>query len=96
MDDISPDGTGDIADQLSKDDNRIYVEHRNGPRGLGRAYIHGFKWALQHDYEYIFEMDADFSHQPKYLPYFLKQPAGRSRIGMSMYTWWRYRRMGSS
>ena len=71
VDDISPDGTGDIADQLSKDDSRIYVEHRNGPRGLGRAYIHGFKWALQHDYEYIFEMDADFSHQPKYLPYFL-------------------------
>ena len=69
----------------------------NGPRGLGRAYIHGFKWALQHDYEYIFEMDADFSHQPKYLPYFLTAAQRADLVlGCEIYAWWRYRRMGTS
>jgi dolichol-phosphate mannosyltransferase len=72
VDDLSPDGTGKIADQLAEADVRIHVEHRHGQRGLGRAYIHGFKWALEREYEYIFEMDADFSHQPKYLPLFLE------------------------
>ena len=72
VDDLSPDGTGDIADRLAEHDQRIHVEHRNGPRGLGRAYLHGFRWALERKYEFIFEMDADFSHQPKYLPYFLQ------------------------
>jgi dolichol-phosphate mannosyltransferase len=75
VDDLSPDGTGDIADALAAADPRIHVEHRDGPRGLGRAYIHGFQWALQRDYRFIFEMDADFSHQPRYLPDFL-QAAG--------------------
>ena len=72
VDDLSPDGTGAIADELSKADPRIFVEHRSGPRGLGNAYLHGFQWALERHYEYIFEMDADFSHQPKYLPEFIK------------------------
>lgn len=72
VDDLSPDGTGKIADQLAADDRRIHVIHRDGPRGLGNAYLHGFRWALDHDYEFIFEMDADFSHQPKYLPHFLR------------------------
>ena len=72
VDDLSPDGTGEIADQLASQDKRIHVEHRNGQRGLGRAYIHGFRWALEREYEFIFEMDADFSHQPKYLPIFLE------------------------
>ncbi|MBM75409.1 MAG: dolichyl-phosphate beta-D-mannosyltransferase [Proteobacteria bacterium] len=72
VDDLSPDGTGAVADELSKNDSRIFVEHRSGPRGLGNAYLHGFRWALKRDYEFIFEMDADFSHQPKYLPLFIK------------------------
>lgn len=72
VDDLSPDGTGVIADQFAQKDGRIHVEHRDGPRGLGRAYLHGFRWALERDYTHIFEMDADFSHQPKYLPLFLQ------------------------
>ena len=72
VDDLSPDGTGAIADQLAQDDRRIHGIHRDGPRGLGNAYLHGFRWALDQGYEFIFEMDADFSHQPKYLPHFLR------------------------
>lgn len=68
VDDGSPDGTGDIADALSDADPRLHVLHRTGKLGLGTAYITGFKYALEHDYERIFEMDADFSHDPKYLP----------------------------
>ena len=71
VDDASPDGTGDIADRLAAVDERIFVAHRTGKLGLGTAYILGFKWALARDYEYIFEMDADFSHQPRFLPDFL-------------------------
>jgi len=67
IDDGSPDGTGDIADKLAADDERISVLHRTGKLGLGSAYITGFKWALERDYERVFEMDADFSHDPKYL-----------------------------
>ena len=67
VDDGSPDGTGDIADRLSAADDRIHVKHRTGKLGLGTAYIAGFRWALERDYERIFEMDADFSHDPKYL-----------------------------
>ncbi|MEC8381044.1 MAG: polyprenol monophosphomannose synthase [Myxococcota bacterium] len=72
VDDLSPDGTGKIADQLAENDPRIHVIHRQGPRGLGNAYLHGFRWALAHGFEFIFEMDADFSHQPKYLSHFLR------------------------
>ncbi|MEC7984870.1 MAG: polyprenol monophosphomannose synthase [Myxococcota bacterium] len=72
VDDLSPDGTGEIADELSQKDARIHVLHRSGERGLGRAYLHGFQWALQKEYTHIFEMDADFSHQPQYLPLFLQ------------------------
>jgi dolichol-phosphate mannosyltransferase len=75
VDDQSPDGTGVIADRLASDDPRIHVAHRDGPRGLGRAYLHGFRWALDRDYQFIFEMDADFSHQPRYLPDFLAAAA---------------------
>ena len=64
VDDLSPDGTGDIADSFSQSDAKIHVLHRDGPRGLGRAYLHGFSWALARDYTHIFEMDADFSHDP--------------------------------
>ena len=71
VDDGSPDGTGDLADTLVSQDERVHVMHRTGKLGLGTAYIAGFKWALKRDYEFIFEMDADFSHQPKYLADFL-------------------------
>ena len=71
VDDGSPDGTGDLADGLAATDERVHVMHRQGKLGLGTAYIAGFKWALERSYETIFEMDADFSHQPKYLADFL-------------------------
>ncbi len=72
VDDNSPDGTGEIADGLAADDERVHVLHREGQQGLGTAYIAGFRWALERDYQRVFEMDADFSHQPKYLKDFLK------------------------
>jgi dolichol-phosphate mannosyltransferase len=65
IDDGSPDGTGAIVDRLSEEfRDRVFVEHREGKLGLGTAYIHGFKWALKHEYEFVYEMDADFSHNP--------------------------------
>jgi len=64
VDDNSPDGTGKIADELAAKHPQIHVLHRAGKEGLGRAYIAGFKWALEKDYEFIFEMDCDFSHNP--------------------------------
>lgn len=71
VDDNSPDGTGDMADKLASQSQRIHVLHRAGKLGLGTAYLDGFRWALQRDYEFVFEMDADFSHNPKHLPEFL-------------------------
>jgi len=68
VDDLSPDGTGAIADAFAQQDPAVHVLHRDGERGLGRAYLHGFRWALSKHYTHIFEMDADFSHQPHYLP----------------------------
>lgn len=64
VDDNSPDGTGQIADELHAAEPRIHVLHRAGKEGLGRAYLAGFAWALARHYEFIFEMDADFSHNP--------------------------------
>src|SRR5215207_4203065 len=65
VDDNSPDGTGQIADRLAGDrPGRVHVLHRAGKRGLGTAYIEGFLWALARSYAYVFEMDADFSHEP--------------------------------
>jgi dolichol-phosphate mannosyltransferase len=72
VDDNSPDGTGQIADELATKEERIHVIHREGKLGLGTAYIAGFKWALERDYEYIFEMDSDFSHNPDHIPEFLE------------------------
>jgi len=71
VDDNSPDGTGNYVEELSKTKSRVHVLHRPQKMGLGTAYIAGFKYALQHDYDYIFEMDADFSHDPKEIPNFL-------------------------
>jgi len=73
VDDHSPDGTGELADRLSAEDSRIHVMHRAGKLGLGTAYIAGFKYAIEQGYDAVFEMDADFSHDPRYLPDFLKQ-----------------------
>lgn len=71
VDDNSPDGTGRLADALAEEDPRVHVLHRPGKQGLGKAYLAGFRWALERDYAYIFEMDADFSHDPRHLPEFL-------------------------
>ena len=72
VDDNSPDGTGQMADELSAKNPRVHVLHREGKLGLGTAYIRGFKWALERGYDYVFEMDADFSHDPAHLKEFLK------------------------
>ena len=70
IDDGSPDGTADIVKRLMAEEfkDRVFLVERQGKLGLGTAYIAGFKWALEHHYEYVFEMDADFSHDPKDLP----------------------------
>ncbi|MBV9832121.1 MAG: polyprenol monophosphomannose synthase [Marmoricola sp.] len=67
VDDASPDGTGAIADELAAADPRVHVLHRQGKEGLGKAYLAGFAWALERDYEAVGEMDADGSHQPEQL-----------------------------
>ena len=72
VDDGSPDGTGDLADQIAVENSRVHVLHRAGKLGLGTAYVMGFKWALTREYEFVFEMDADFSHSPDAIPKFLE------------------------
>jgi dolichol-phosphate mannosyltransferase len=72
VDDSSPDGTGAIADEAAARDPRVHVMHRPGKMGLGSAYVAGFRYALDRDYEAVFEMDADFSHNPDSLPEFLR------------------------
>jgi dolichol-phosphate mannosyltransferase len=72
VDDGSPDGTGALADALAAKQPRMQVLHRAGKLGLGTAYITGFRWALERGYDYVFEMDADFSHDPAHLKEFLK------------------------
>jgi dolichol-phosphate mannosyltransferase len=72
VDDNSPDGTGAIADELAAADSRVNVLHRDGKRGLGTAYVAGFKWALANGFDYVFEMDADFSHDPADVPRLLE------------------------
>ena len=71
VDDGSPDGTGALVDERAVVDSRVHVIHREKKLGLGTAYLAGFKWALAREYEFIFEMDADFSHDPQHLPQFL-------------------------
>ncbi len=72
VDDGSPDGTGALVDAIAESEQRIHVLHRASKLGLGTAYLTGFKWALERDYAFIFEMDADFSHAPEKLPEFLR------------------------
>ncbi|HYT63049.1 MAG TPA: polyprenol monophosphomannose synthase, partial [Gemmatimonadales bacterium] len=71
VDDGSPDGTGRIADDMAGANPRLHVLHRAGKLGLGTAYITGFRWALERGYDYVFEMDADFQHDPAHLKEFL-------------------------
>ncbi|HEX3019741.1 MAG TPA: polyprenol monophosphomannose synthase [Chitinispirillaceae bacterium] len=71
VDDSSPDGTAQCVRDLESNNDDIYLLERPEKNGLGRAYISGFLWALQRSYQFVFEMDADFSHDPKYLPDFL-------------------------
>ncbi len=75
IDDNSPDGTGQRIDALAADSSRVHVLHRAGKLGLGTAYLEGFAWGLARHYDYILEMDADFSHDPKYLPTRLERAA---------------------
>jgi dolichol-phosphate mannosyltransferase len=72
VDDNSPDGTGAVIDGLMKEESWVHVLHRGEKNGLGRAYIAGFKWAIEHEYDLIFEMDADFSHDPAEIPNFVQ------------------------
>lgn len=73
VDDNSPDGTGQLADDIHNENPQVHVLHRAGKLGLGTAYIAGFKYAIEHGYDAAFEMDADFSHDPRYLPDFLNK-----------------------
>ena len=94
VDDNSPDGTGQIADEMAATEPRVHVLHRPGKGGLGKAYLAGFRWALERDYEFVFEMDADFSHDPKFLSGFLarRQDAdlvigSRYKTGVNVINW---------
>jgi dolichol-phosphate mannosyltransferase len=80
VDDGSPDGTGAIVDALKETNPRVDVIHRDRKLGLGTAYIAGFKWALARQYAFVFEMDADFSHDPAHLPQFLEAVAGADLV----------------
>jgi len=72
VDDNSPDGTGDLAEEMAGSEPRIHVLHREGKEGLGRAYLAGFRWGLEGGYDLLFEMDADLSHEPSSLPDFIE------------------------
>ena len=71
VDDGSPDGTGGIVDEIAARNGRVHALHRPSKMGLGTAYLAGFAWALERPYDFVFEMDADFSHDPNHLPQFL-------------------------
>ncbi|HUL02685.1 MAG TPA: polyprenol monophosphomannose synthase [Gemmatimonadales bacterium] len=85
VDDKSPDGTGQLAAALAQQNPRVHVLHREGKQGLGSAYVTGFRWALERGYDYVFEMDADFSHDPQHLPEFLKAIEGADLVLGSRY-----------
>ncbi len=86
VDDHSPDGTGAVIDDLCAADPRLHVLHRAGKLGLGTAYLEGFAWALAHDHDPIVQMDADFSHDPRYLPTLV----ARARAGVDVVIGSRY------
>lgn len=85
VDDNSPDGTGQLADQMAAQNSRIHVMHRPGKQGLGKAYLAGFGWALESDFDRIIEMDADFSHNPQYLAPMLAAAEGSDIVLGSRY-----------
>jgi len=85
VDDNSPDGTGALADQMAATDPRVHVLHRVAKEGLGRAYLAGFRWALERGYDYVFEMDCDFSHDPGHLPEFVAAIRGADLVLGSRY-----------
>jgi dolichol-phosphate mannosyltransferase len=94
VDDNSPDGTGRLADEWAARNPRVHVLHRATKDGLGRAYIAGFKWAMERDYEFVFEMDADLSHNPGDIPRFLEAAenadlvlGSRYRDGIRVINW---------
>src|SRR5581483_9665611 len=94
VDDNSPDGTGALADELARTEPRVHVLHRPAKAGLGKAYLAGFRWALDRGYAFVFEMDADFSHDPKYLPDFLREIrdadlviGSRYKTGVNVVNW---------
>jgi dolichol-phosphate mannosyltransferase len=84
VDDGSPDGTADVVRKLQTVfANRLFLEERKGKLGLGTAYIHGFRWALAHGYDFVFEMDADFSHDPNDLPRLL-EACQEPKVGLAI------------
>ena len=85
VDDNSPDGTGELADRWSEEDERVFCLHRQEKSGLGRAYLAGFAWGLERPYTHIFEMDADHSHDPTRLPALL---AATSDAGIALGSRW--------
>ncbi len=85
VDDNSPDGTGALADGMAAKEPRVHVLRRPGKLGLGTAYVAGFRWAIAHAFDYVFEMDADFSHDPKHLPTFLREIADADLVIGSRY-----------
>jgi dolichol-phosphate mannosyltransferase len=85
VDDGSPDGTGAVVDEIAATNSRVHALHREKKLGLGTAYIAGFRWALERSYEYILEMDADFSHDPIHLPQFLAAAANADLVLGSRY-----------
>jgi dolichol-phosphate mannosyltransferase len=94
VDDNSPDGTGQLADELAEANPRVHVMHRAEKAGLGKAYLAGFRWALDRGYDYVLEMDADFSHDPKFLGQLLAAAkdadlviGSRYRAGVNVINW---------
>src|ERR1051325_2163879 len=86
VDDNSPDGTGQLADEMAAANKRIHVLHRENKAGLGRAYCAGFLWALERDFEFIFEMDGDLSHNPADIPAFLEAAQNADLVLGSRYS----------
>ena len=85
IDDNSPDGTGKVADEMAAASHRVHVMHRAGKMGLGSAYIAGFRYALENGYDFVMEMDADFSHDPREIPNFLDAARGADVVVGSRY-----------
>ena len=86
VDDASPDGTGAAADSMAAAESRVHVLHREGKCGLGSAYVTAFRWALRRDFDWVFQMDADGSHDPRYLSDLIEATADFDLVVGSRYT----------